>query len=384
MKRINQKSKNQLRTLGIMNGTSLDGVDFVLIDTDFKKENCKYISMQSFLFPKKLRDELRLATQHQLHVDRLAIVHHDLGRFYANCFKKLKPIFKKIDGIGLHGQTVFHSGGKATLQIGEPSYLAAISDVPVVSDFRVADIAVGGQGAPLATLFHQYIFGDARRNRTLHNLGGISNVTIIRQKKVTQGFDTGPANMLMDLTIQLASHGKKRFDRNGQIAKKGQVDQALVQQMLQHDFFKKRPPKSCGREEFGEVFLKQHSSGLERLSVSDQLATITDFVAQSIVQSYQKFCDLESLDEIIFCGGGSKNKFLISQINVHLNKVISRNLLSKKINLRVTDDLGWPTQSIEGAAFALLAAFKLINRPSNLPQSTGAAREVSLGKITIV
>lgn len=384
MKSLNQKSKNQLRTLGIMNGTSLDGVDFVLIDTNFKKENCKYLAMQSFAFPKKLRDELRLATQHLLQVDRLAMVHHDLGRFYANCFKKLKPIFKKIDGIGLHGQTVFHAGGQSTLQIGEPSYLAAVSRVPVVSDFRVADIAVGGQGAPLVTLFHQYVFGDHRSTRSLHNLGGISNVTIIRKKQVTQGFDTGPANMLMDLTIQVASQGEKRFDRNGQLAKKGEVNQSLVQQMLQHSFFKKRPPKSCGREEFGEVFLKKHSSALQKLSLPEQLATITDFVAQSIVLSYQKFCDLESLDEIIFCGGGSKNNFLISQIDAHLKKTLSHHSLNKKINLSVTDNLGWPTQSIEGAAFALLAAFKLSNRPSNLPQSTGATRAVCLGKITFI
>lgn len=372
--------KNKIRALGIMNGTSLDGIDFVLIDVYPLKNLCRFVDMQSFSFHKKLHQQLKLATQHQLKVNELALLHHELGLFYAKCYQQLNARMKKVDCLGLHGQTVFHAGGVASLQIGEPSYLAAAAGRPVISDFRVADIALGGQGAPLATLFHQYVFAQKNKVISLHNLGGISNLSILKKDRVTQGFDTGPANMLLDLAIQRFTAGKKQFDRDGELARKGVANSTVLKQMLKHKFFKVKPPKSCGREEFGENFLDKYLNFFKNEKIENQLATFVELVAISIARSYAEFCDLKKIDEIIFCGGGAKNKFLLQRIDYHLHQ----NKLSQRIKISTTDDYGWSSQSIEGGAFALLAAFKMLNWPSNLPQTTGALRQTSLGKITEV
>lgn len=364
-------NKNSLKVLGIMNGTSLDGIDFVLVQVFKKNLQCKFLKMKSFLFNKNLKNELASAAAHELKVDRLALLHHELGRYYAACFKKLG--FGSVDLIGLHGQTVFHKGGIASLQIGEPSYLSMVANCPVISDFRAADIAVNGQGAPIATFFHEIIFGKTKKKLSVHNLGGISNLTLINNGRVVQGFDTGPANMLIDLEIQRSSKGRLAFDKNGAKAKTGIISAGLVTKMLKHPYFKKKAPKSCGREEFGISFLKKFSPELKKLSLNDRLATLTEFVADSIAHAYQNHT-LFMPSEIIFCGGGVENKFLMESIQ--------RKLPNVKISF--VSDYGWPSKSIEGAAFAVLAAAKAWDIPSNLPQSTGAHKKVSLGKITAI
>lgn len=356
-----------------MNGTSIDGADFVLIEVNKKNLTCRYLGMQSFGFGKALKSRLLAAARHELRVDELAHLHHDLGRYYAACFRKLKPELKKAAVIGVHGQTVFHQGGVATLQIGESSYLAEASGLPVVSDFRAADIALGGQGAPIATFFHERIFGRKGAVISVHNLGGISNLSLIRNGKLESGFDTGPANMLLDMAIKNLSHGRKQFDRNGSLASRGQIDKALVKKMLQHRFFSQKPPKSCGREEFGEIFYQKYKTEIHRMSPEDRLATLTDLVAQSIAEAYRKYVP-KLPAEIIFCGGGARNVFLLKQIGRYLPEV----------KIAVTEDYGWPEQSVEGAAFACMAAARILNKNSNLPHSTGASRAVSLGKITQV
>ena len=240
---IYSNPKKVLKVLGIMNGTSLDGADFVLVEINKKDLHCKFLKMKSFPFSKSLKKDLAAAATHELKVDRLALLHHQLGRYYANCYKKLN-FENKIDLIGLHGQTVFHKGRIATLQIGEPSYLSLAADCPVISDFRVADLAAGGEGAPIATFFHQIVFGKLTKKLSVHNLGGISNLTLINNGKVVQGFDTGPANMLMDLEIQRSSNGRLAFDKNGAKAKTGHADANLINKMLKHPYFKLKAPKS--------------------------------------------------------------------------------------------------------------------------------------------
>jgi len=356
-----------------MNGTSLDGADFVLIEADSKSLSCQYLQTKSFLFGKKLKQELLAAVQHKLKVNELALLHHQLGRYYAECYRQLPVAMKKVQLIGLHGQTVFHQGGVATLQIGESSYLSAVSGKPVVSDFRVADLALGGEGAPLATFFHQTAFGQKNKTVSVHNLGGISNISLIHNKKLRLGFDTGPANMLLDMAMQIDSKNKKLFDQGGATAARGKVDSELLSQMLKHRFFKIKPPKSCGREEFGEAFYQQFKTKLHRLSLPDRMATLTELVAVSTARAYQNFCRPQP-EQIIFCGGGAHNLFLIKRISAQL----------PNIEINTTAELGWPEQAIEGAAFALLAAAKLLNKKSNLPQSTGARRASSLGKVTSV
>ena len=364
---------DKFKCLGIMNGTSLDGADFVLVEIDKKSLSCRHLQTTSFSFPKKLKARLALAVTHKIYVDQLALLHHELGRYYAQCFNKLSAEFKEVLLIGLHGQTVFHRGAIATLQIGEPSYLSATAKAIVVSDFRPADIALGGQGAPIATFFHAHIFGRKEKTISIHNLGGISNLSLIKNNKLLQGFDTGPANILIDLAIKIHTKQKKQFDKGGLLARSGRADTKLIKKMLAHSFFKKKPPKSCGREEFGEVFYNHFKKDLRKLKLTDRLATLTDFVAQSIANSYNKFCD-ELPEEIIFCGGGAHNTFLLQKISENL----------PNITIKTTREYGWPVESVEGAAFAFLAAARGLSLNSNLPESTGAVRGTSLGKVTQV
>lgn len=363
--------RTEKKVLGIMSGTSLDGADFVLVRIDHKpKLKVRYQQMQSFRFPKALKKSLSQAAQHKLKTDELALLHHELGRFYARCFKKLPIKMRQVDLIGLHGQTVFHKAPMATLQIGEPSYLSEAAKTPVIADFRVADLALGGQGAPIATLFHDQVFASGRKTVAIHNLGGISNLSLISKGKVLQSFDTGPANMLLDICIRKHSRGRKQFDRNGAQARKGLVDHTLVQRMLQHPYFRKRSPKSCGREEFGEHFFEKYFSSKKLMKLEDRLATLTEFTALSIVQAYKRHV-VKAPSDIVFCGGGALNSFLVERIQFHL----------PKIHIKTCEDHNWPVSSIEGAAFALLAFYRMMNWPSNYPQTTGARRATSLGKI---
>lgn len=362
---------SKLNVLGIMSGTSLDGADFVKIKISKKNLKCEYVGMQSFSFPLELKRKLLACAQNEKTVYSLAAVDHDLGRFYAECYADLKPKYKKIDLIGLHGQTVFHDGKKSTLQIGEPSYLSLVSRKPVVSNFRSGDIAAGGHGAPLAPFFHQVVFGKKNKVVSIHNLGGISNLTLIKNGKANLAFDTGPANMLIDEEVRISTKGKRHFDTNGALASRGKANADLLIRMLNYKYFSVLPPKTCGREQFGKDFYAQFQNEILNLSVYDRLATLTELTVQTIAKSYQRFCKPYP-SEIIFCGGGAKNNYLM--------KRLSDELASSKV--MTIESLGWPSESIEGAAFALLAACRYWNIPAHIPQSTGAIKKVILGQIT--
>lgn len=360
-----------LKVLGIMSGTSIDGIDFVKIKIRKKNLKCEYIDMQSFKFPLELKKRILRAAQDEKTTSRVSELNYDLGRFYAECFSKLHKGLKNVDLIGLHGQTAFHKGSSSTLQIGEPSFIAKESKVPVVSNFRSADIALGGQGAPLAPFFHQVVFGHSKKTVSLHNLGGISNLSLIVKGKTILGFDTGPANMLIDEEVRRSTAGKKNYDLNGQMASRGKVNGALLMKMLELPYFAIKPPKSCGREQFGKQFYNQFETDLKQLSIEDRLATVTELTVATIAKSYQMFCKPYP-HEIIFCGGGAKNKYLIKRLQEELSSA----------DIKVIEQLGWPSESIEGAAFALLAACRIWKIPTNIPQVTGAKKSVLLGQIT--
>lgn len=362
---------SKLSVLGIMSGTSLDGVDFVKIKITKKNLKCEYVGMQSFSFPGDLKKRLLACAQNEKTVYALSAINHDLGRFYADCFKDLKPKYKKVDLIGLHGQTVFHEGKKSTLQIGEPSYLSMVSKKPVVSNFRVADIAAGGQGAPLAPFFHQVVFGKKNKVVSIHNLGGISNLSLIKNGKLGTAFDTGPANMLIDEEIRQSTGGRKNYDLHGALASRGKVNPDLLIRMLQFKYFADPPPKSCGREQFGKDFYAQFKNEVAALSLNDRLATLTELTVQTIAKSYQRFCKPYP-SEIIFCGGGAKNTYMMRRL--------ADELASSKV--LTIENCGWPTESIEGAAFALLAACRYWNIPADIGAATGATKKVVLGQIT--
>jgi anhydro-N-acetylmuramic acid kinase len=303
----------------------------------------------------------------------LGQLHHDLGRFYAAQARgRTRP-----DAVGLHGQTVYHHPDRrapATLQIGEPAYLAEALGVPVVSNFRAADMAAGGQGAPLATMFHRLVFARRGEAVCVNNIGGISNVTALDWRRGAEpkvmAFDTGPGNMLVDMAMSHFSGGQRRMDRNGALAARGQPDERLLGRWLRHPYFRQPPPKSTGRELFGEPFFARVVKELRGLPLGDAIATLTELTARSLAVNYRLHLGFIP-DEIILTGGGANNPALVAAIGRQLPGV----------TIQSCQSFGWPPQSIEPAAFALLAALRLEGKPGNLPATTGARHAVLLGQI---
>ncbi len=361
-----------MNVLGIMSGTSIDSVDFALCSVAEKRMELREV--WSADFPKALRANLHAAARNDLKSWEFCQLHHDLGRFYASHAARSKGHAQLV---GLHGQTVFHNPSHknpATFQLGEPAYLVEKLRVPVVNNFRVADLAAGGQGAPLATIFHQFVFAERGKHVCVHNLGGISNVTSLDwtrgAKPGVLAFDTGPANMLIDFAARHFSNGKRQFDFNGKWAAGGNFSEDLLRRWLRHPYFLKQPPKSTGRELFGEPFFKKAIQQMHGLSRFDVAATFTEFTARSIALNYRKHLPAR-LDKIILTGGGALNPSLVRAIQSNLSAPIL-----------TSDELGWPVQSIEPAAFALLAHLRVNERPGNLPRTTGANRAVLCGQIS--
>jgi anhydro-N-acetylmuramic acid kinase len=366
-----------MRVLGIMSGTSIDGVDYALCEVE--RQSVRLLRLWSRAFPKKIQQRLHAAAADTCKAHQLAQLHHDLGRLYAQQATQLDA---RAELVGLHGQTIFHHADRrapSTLQIGEPAYLAEALRVPVISNFRVADLAAGGQGAPLATLFHQAVFAKRGQHVCVNNLGGISNVTSLDwrsgREPCIRSFDTGPANVLIDLAMRELTHGKKTCDRGGSWAKRGTVQERFLQRWLTHPFFQVAPPKSTGRELFGETFWRAERKHLARLSPFDTLATLTEFTARSLALNYRLHLSSPP-DEVILGGGGAKNPELVRRISAQLR--------THHTDTRVlsSENLGWPSSAIEPAAFALLAYYRWKGWPANLPETTGARRPVLLGQIS--
>ncbi len=366
-----------------MSGTSLDGVDCALCHVD--ADGVKLLKLWSCNFPRPLQRRLQLAVRGQATSWELAQLHHDLGRFYATAAQR-DPAARHAQLIGLHGQTIFHHPHPtrpATLQLGEPAYLAESLCVPVISNFRVADLAAGGQGAPLATLFHQVVFARRGTHVCVNNLGGISNVTSLDWRRGNSprvlAFDTGPANVLLDLAMRHFTDARKSCDRDGELAALGLVHHDVLDSWLKHPYFQKAPPKSTGRELFGERFLKPVLAKLEALGLdpADLLATLTLLTSRSIALNYQLHLPAPP-DCAVLCGGGAANPTLCAAIRRELL------FLNPRVEVSRSDELGWPTQSIEAAAFALLAWRRWHGLPGNLPATTGARRPVLCGQITAI
>jgi anhydro-N-acetylmuramic acid kinase len=372
-------------TLGIMSGTSIDGVDYALCDIG--EERLQLRALWSAEFPAVLRRRLHAAARGEAPSWEIAQLHHDLGRFYAGGVRDGRRCWGrggKPRLAGLHGQTIFHNPDNrapATFQIGEPAYLARELEVPVVNNFRAADLAAGGQGAPLATAFHVRAFGVRGRHVCVNNLGGISNVTSIDWRRGSRprvmAFDTGPANVLLDLAVRTFSDGRRTFDRDGRAAASGQPCEPLVAHWLRRPYFRKPPPKSTGREMFGESFFEGllAEARARKLCGDDILATLTEFTARSLAVNYR--LHLPSTPEVvILSGGGAQNPVLCRAIGLALgHEGIGATVASVK-------DVGWPVASVEAAAFAWLAWLRYHGRPGNLPATTGATKEVLCGQIT--
>ncbi|MEQ2005434.1 MAG: anhydro-N-acetylmuramic acid kinase [Limisphaerales bacterium] len=372
-----------LRVLGIMSGTSLDGVDHALCDVS--TDGVKLLELWSAGFPKALQRRLQLAARGEATSWELAQLHHDLGRFYAAAAQRNLAV-RRAQLVGVHGQTVFHHPHRtrpATLQLGEPAYLAEALRVPVVSNFRVADLAAGGQGAPLATLFHEVVFARRGEHVCINNLGGISNVTSLDWRRGAQprvlAFDTGPANVLLDLASRHLTLDRSVSDRDGRLAALGLVHHDLLERWLKHPYFRKPPPKSTGRELFGEQFLRPALVEMESLGLdpADFFATLTMLTARSLALNYRLHLPAPP-DRMVLCGGGTFNPTLVAAIR---RELIS---LNPNVDVSRSDDVGWPAQSIEAAAFALLTWRRWHGLPGNLPATTGARRPVLCGQITAV
>ncbi|MEO6803263.1 MAG: anhydro-N-acetylmuramic acid kinase [Granulicella sp.] len=385
---------------GVMSGTSADGVDVAICRITSAREeddapHVKLLGHASFPYPKAVRAAVLAAMDAKtISVAELSRLNWRLGEIYAECIEKTAAqLAAKPALAGCHGQTIYHQGApakylgkrlRATWQMGEAAVVAERLHVPVVSDFRPADLAAGGQGAPLVPMLDLCMFRSARVSRVLQNLGGIANLTAIPaggSSNSVMAFDTGPANMVIDHCMERLFG--KSFDRNGSVARRGRMIQPVLEHLLHCSYFSAPPPKSCGREEFGAIFADNLIARCYQAggSNADVVATATALTAQSILAAYQRFAGPHlaaaapsAKVEYIVAGGGAKNAVLMQRLRDGLEAL--------GVRVRPMEELGVPAQAKEAVAFALLAWLTWHHRAGNLPAATGADRPVILGKIS--
>jgi anhydro-N-acetylmuramic acid kinase len=379
--------KDKIRVVGLMSGTSVDGVDAAVVDIDARGVHLLVFAVYPYL-PALRRQILELS---QPESSRLAdICHYNfvLGEVFADAVTKLCSdtgiALRSIDLIGSHGHTIYHNPKgtlygrnriRSTLQIGEPSVIAQRTGIATVADFRPRDMAAHGQGAPLVPYADYVLFCHRRLSRAVQNIGGIANVTYLPpncgQRDII-AFDTGPGNMVIDRIVSLVTRGKRRYDRNGKMASEGTPDRALLNEMLRHPFLRRCPPKSTGRGDFGWSYADglYRKAAKRRLAAADIVATATAFTAVSIAQAYRRF--LPGMpDQVILCGGGAHNSTLV--------KMLQQGLGGAKILL--TDEFGISIDAKEAVSFAVLAWATIKGLANNVPAATGADGPVILGKI---
>ena len=359
-----------------MSGTSADAIDAALVD--FSSNRSKIVSTYSQSIPENIKTAVHaLAISGHNEIKLMRELDRDIARYSCNAIEQIcqhaniRP--QDIEGIGSHGQTIRHYPPQTgevgySLQVGDPNIIAHTTGITTVADFRRRDIAAGGHGAPLAPAFHNYVFRSQNTDRIIVNLGGIANITVLNQHPVI-GYDTGPANGLMDSWCQ--KHLEQPYDAQGQWAASGQVQQALLAQLLQHPFFGQAPPKSTGREDFNLPWLEEQLRQYGRaISTEDVQATLLQLTVESLSQAIEHQ-DAHSCAEIYVCGGGAYNTALLNQLAERL----SPRLVNTTAMLSVDPD--W----VEAVAFAWLAKQTLAYAAGNLPSVTGATCEVILGGI---
>jgi anhydro-N-acetylmuramic acid kinase len=357
-----------------MSGTSLDGIDAALVEVDGWGEETRARLIAFETTPYSDADKAEIHALFKSDTAALCQANFRMGERFAAAAKKLIDDSEGggADLIGSHGQTLWHQppsmrqGTPSTLQIGEPSLIAARTGVVTVGDFRVADVALGGEGAPLVPWADWALYRQPGKLRALQNIGGIANVTAVGDRlSELIAFDTGPGNVMMDALAPLASNGADSFDRDGRWSAQGRVQDDLLQQLLTDDYLHQAPPKSTGRERYGKpatlAWADQHR---DRAPV-DLLATLVAFTARTIIDAYRF---LPPVDEVLVSGGGAHNRTLMA----HLAKA-----------LPTVSPLGSPrdVDAKEAVAFAVLAVQTVHGVPGNVPRVTGAARPAVLGKI---
>ncbi|MFZ0807766.1 MAG: anhydro-N-acetylmuramic acid kinase [Candidatus Sulfotelmatobacter sp.] len=386
---------------GVMSGTSADGINVALVRIaqpgSSKRRGrlsprhiVELLGHAEYPYSPRVRAAVLAAMNaEQTSVAELARLNFLLGELYAEAVLSAQRKFRlNADLVGCHGQTIYHQGEAAnflgkkittTWQTGEAAVIAARVGVPVVSDFRPADMAAGGKGAPLVPYLDYLLFRDDEVGRIVQNIGGIANLTAIPAcagiDDVT-AFDTGPGNMVIDQVMEKLFH--RTYDHGGQIAASGKVLEHIVSPLLKRGFFRQRPPKTAGREEFGREFVREFLQACGRARKQDVVATATALTARSIALAIHKFVigtkSRDAFSEIILSGGGARNATLL--------EMLSDSLLPMGVSLRISDDFGLPSQAKEAVAFAVLAYETWHRRASNVPSATGAKRPAILGKIS--
>ena len=373
--------------VGLMSGTSLDGVDVVLCDITGKDEDTqvKQLNFKTYEIPEYLRDKIRKCCSRELvPVELICSLNFELGQLFAEAVKKLckesSVNLEDIAFIASHGQTIFHIPKAfsdyipSTLQIGEAAIIANECRTTVISNFRVMDMAVGGEGAPLVPYSEYLLYADENQAVALQNIGGIGNVTFLPKKgdftKVI-AFDTGPGNMMIDGAVQKLY--EKKFDKNGEYASKGKLIPLLAEELKNHPYFALDIPKTTGRELFGEHYTYTLLEKYQDYNKNDIIFTLTWFTAYSIAYHYKKyFIHHHNLDKCIIAGGGAYNECLINLIKREL----------PEIEILIQEDLGYSSEAKEAIAFVILGNQTYHMRPSNVPSATGARKSVILGQIT--
>jgi anhydro-N-acetylmuramic acid kinase len=360
--------------IGLMSGTSLDGIDAALVEIDS-------LGMTNLLashyqpYDKLLQTRLfQLSQAADIKLEHLAALDQALGKLYADCCLTLLDTSdyqaSDIHAIGCHGQTIRHKPrpNAFSMQIGDANVVAELTGITTVADFRRRDIAAGGEGAPLVPAFHQHTFFDYLNPRQVLNLGGIANVTVLSQdQENTFGFDLGPANALSNDWVE--KHWQLNFDKGGELARSGTIHANLIEQWLEIDYFNKTPPKSTGRELFNLAQFEQRTPEMNHLKKEDVLASLIELTALSVSHGLKQWGYTEG--ELFLCGGGAHNTYLVERLQHHLSN----------IHIRCTDDLGIPVDMVEACAFAWLAYRTMEGLTGNLPDTTGAEGPRILGAI---
>lgn len=361
--------------IGLMSGTSLDGIDAALVR--FKNDHISVVATTCSALPSNLKNKIKsLITPAENEINRLMELDIELAHAFSHTAQqlldKVKISKENITAIGSHGQTIRHfptAKHPATLQIADPNTIAESTGITTIADFRRRDMAAGGQGAPLVPAFHEQVFRDTTKNRVILNLGGIANITLLPADKsiAATGFDTGPANTLINYWAQQQLN--KPFDDKGDWAASGEVNQGLLKTLLDDDFFKLPPPKSTGTEYFNSEWLTKKLMGFSELKAEDVQASLTALTAKTVADAIQTYSP--QTDEMIICGGGVHNDFLVKQLKQGL----------PDIEINSSAKYGLDPDYIEATAFAWLAKQTMEHKAGNLTEVTGARHAVILGGV---
>lgn len=385
------KSKTNKLVIGLMSGTSADGIDAVVVEIQGSGTATKLRqrAFQSYLYPKGYKEFLlKNSNPETAKLDDVARLNILIGELFADAAGKIaRKAGKKlsdIDLIGSHGQTIQHlpkvkkmfgENVRATQQLGHPSVIAKRTGVITIGDFRIGDVAVGGTGAPLVPYFDYIMFRSTMRNRGLLNIGGIANITVLPKHcslNEVFAFDTGPGNMVVDGLMQ--RFYRTPFDKKGKLAARGKILPMLLTWMMSRSYFRKSPPKSTGREMFGDDFIKQILRRTKGELKRDIIATATEFTAASIYQSYLKLIRPKChLDEIFVSGGGVHNEYLFLAVKKYFQGV----------KVLPIENIGFSSDAKEALCFAVLANETISGNPANVRAATGASRETVLGVIAL-